>query len=182
MKNLEKLIEFIFYTSSLAAKMNILNDRPNLLFLIWIRTVFMCKNHTFALVTRMREPLFRRKILKILIYKIVEHGNQYWYVNDKLHREDGPAIICANDDQYWYVNDNLHREDGPAVIYANGDQEWYVNGKLHRKDGPAVTWADGYKVWYINGKRHRTDGPAVICANGDQEWWINSKIIERPEN
>ena len=53
----------------------------------------------------------------------------------------------------WYVNGKLHREDGPAVEYANGTKEWCVNGRLHREDGPAVEWADGTKSWWINGKR-----------------------------
>ena len=39
-----------------------------------------------------------------------------------------------NGDKYWYVNDKLHRENGlPAVEYANGNKEWYVNGKRHRE-------------------------------------------------
>ena len=28
----------------------------------------------------------------------------------------------------WYLNDQLHREDGPAVEYANGDKAWLLNG------------------------------------------------------
>ena len=50
------------------------------------------------------------------------------------------------------MNDKLHREDGPAREYANGDKYWYLNGKLHREDGPAREYADGTKVWYLNGK------------------------------
>jgi len=30
----------------------------------------------------------------------------------------------------WYLNGKLHREDGPAVEYANGGKFWYLNGKL----------------------------------------------------
>ena len=25
------------------------------------------------------------------------------------------------------MNDKLHREDGPAIEWANGDKEWYLN-------------------------------------------------------
>jgi hypothetical protein len=32
------------------------------------------------------------------------HGNKWWYLNDQLHREDGPAIEAANGDKYWYIN------------------------------------------------------------------------------
>ena len=30
----------------------------------------------------------------------------------------------------WYLNGKLHREDGPAIEYADGGKEWYLNGKL----------------------------------------------------
>ena len=52
----------------------------------------------------------------------------------------------------WYVNDKLHREDGPAVEDAGGNKLWYLDGELHRTDGPAIEYSDGYKGWYINGK------------------------------
>ena len=31
----------------------------------------------------------------------------------------------------WRVNDKLHRDDGPAVEYPDGDSEWYLNGVLY---------------------------------------------------
>jgi hypothetical protein len=52
-----------------------------------------------------------------------------WYLNDKLHREDGPAVECADGSKYWYLNDKRHREDGPAVEYADGTKHWYLNGE-----------------------------------------------------
>jgi hypothetical protein len=55
-----------------------------------------------------------------------------------------------DDDRAYFVNNKLHREDGPAVEYARGDKFWYINGKLHREDGPAMEY-DGHKYWYING-------------------------------
>ena len=50
----------------------------------------------------------------------------------------------------WYVDGKLHREDGPACEYPTGDKTWYRNGKRHREDGPAVEWADGTRFWYLN--------------------------------
>jgi hypothetical protein len=52
----------------------------------------------------------------------------------------------------WYLNDQLHREDGPAIERANGDKMWFLDGRLHRTDGPAVEWADGSKEWFLNGQ------------------------------
>ena len=61
--------------------------------------------------------------------KVWDNGNKSWYLNGKLHREDGPAYECANGDKSWYLNGKLHREDGPAIEYANGYKYWYLNDK-----------------------------------------------------
>ena len=37
--------------------------------------------------------------------------------------------VHTSGDRRWYQNDKLHREDGPAIEYANGKKEWYQNGK-----------------------------------------------------
>ena len=55
--------------------------------------------------------------------------------------------------KHWFLNDKLHREDGPAVKDSDGYTEWWLNDKRHREDGPAVEWADGTKEWYLNGQR-----------------------------
>ena len=66
--------------------------------------------------------------------RVYNNGDKQWYLNGKLHREDGPAIEFANGDKSWYLNNKLHREDGPAVEYDNGSKHWYLNGKLHREE------------------------------------------------
>jgi hypothetical protein len=53
--------------------------------------------------------------------------------------------------KYYFLNNQLHREDGPAVIGSDGTQYWYLNGKRHRIDGPAVEWSSGEKYWYYHG-------------------------------
>jgi hypothetical protein len=89
--------------------------------------------------------------MKTYTVKVDNNGDKCWYLNGKLHREDGPAIEYANGDKYWYLNGKRHREDGPAVE-SNGSKFWYLNNKLHREDGPAVEYTDGYKEWWINDK------------------------------
>ena len=86
--------------------------------------------------------------------EILKDGIQYWHINDKLHREDGPARIYPDGSEEWYINDVLHREDGPAVIDEgeSPNKVWYIHGKIHRLDGPAVIWeVSGERQWYING-------------------------------
>ncbi len=50
----------------------------------------------------------------------------------------------------WFMNGKLHREDGPAVHWRYTYKSWYKYGKLHREDGPAIEWYDDSKAWYLN--------------------------------
>jgi len=108
-------------------------------------------------------------------------GTKRYYLDEKYHREDGPAIELADGGKEWYLNGKHHREGGPAIEYADGTKEWYLNGELHREDGPAVEYASGFKYWYLNGKHHREDGPAVEYADGKKEWWIDGKRLTEAE-
>ena len=40
-----------------------------------------------------------------------------------------PLLNIANGTKGWYLNGKLHREEGPAIEYANGDKFWYLNGE-----------------------------------------------------
>ena len=62
--------------------------------------------------------------------------------------------VRDNGDISWYLNDQLHREDGPAIEYADGTKVWYIRDQRHREDGPAIERSDGTKAWYIHGKEY----------------------------
>lgn len=109
---------------------------------------------------------------------------EHWYKHGKKHREDGPSFIIYNtarDGIEWvtayYINDGLHREDGPAYTRADGRKAWYINDVPHREDGPAIDYGNGQKEWYINGKRHREDGPALIYPDGEEIYYLDGKRI-----
>jgi hypothetical protein len=105
-----------------------------------------------------------------------------WYLNGKLHRDNGPARITHscygfNIKEEWYYHGELHRENNQPTIYtkiyfdnANINSEtWYLNGKLHRLDGPArvlyYQYSNNvveYETYYQYGKMHRSDGPCHI--------------------
>jgi len=85
--------------------------------------------------------------------------------------------VSDNGTKRWYVDDKLHRTDGPTVEYASGTKFWCLDGKLHRVDGPAVEWASGSKEWWLNGKRHRVDGPACEYADGGKHWYLDGKEL-----
>ena len=52
------------------------------------------------------------------IMEIYEDGANVWYLNGKLHREDGPAIEEVNGDKAWFLDGLRHRENGPAIEEA----------------------------------------------------------------
>lgn len=102
------------------------------------------------------------------IIKVDDTSNKYWFLNDLLHREDGPAVESANGDRFWFLHGKRHREDGPAIEKSDGSKAWYLNGQLHREDGPAVINALGYHIQIIN---------SVITGNSiyleDTSWFLN---------
>ena len=82
------------------------------------------------------------------------NGCKSWFLNDKLHREDGPAIEWADGYKQWYRYGKCHRDDGPAIEYPNGHKEWYADGIWHREDGPAIEWPDGRSDWFLHGEKY----------------------------
>jgi len=91
------------------------------------------------------------------------------------------AIVRYGGAKEWFLNGKLHREDGPAVEYADGAKSWFLNGQLHREDGPAIEYADGDKDWFLNGQLHREDGPAIECTDGTKSWYLNGQKLTREE-
>ena len=107
---------------------------------------------------------------KIEYYNFSDNGDvleEFYYLRDALHREDGPAEIKYYKsgkikEEYYYLIGRLHKEDGPAGIlyYESGKveaEEYCLNDKCHhRENGPAVIWyyESGEimkKEYYING-------------------------------
>jgi hypothetical protein len=78
----------------------------------------------------------------------------------------------------YYLDDKLHRIDGPAKEWNDGTKCWFQNGKRHRIDGPAIEYPDGEKHWYQNGLLHRLDGPALEYSGGDKEWYYEDEYID----
>ena len=38
--------------------------------------------------------------------------------------------ISANGTKSWWLNGKLHRKNGPAIIRYDGHKEWIINGEL----------------------------------------------------
>ena len=89
--------------------------------------------------------------------EVYDDGEKFWYLNGKIHREDGPAIERADGYKCWYLNGELHREDGPAVEYAGGEKSWFLNDKQvteeEHKRRTSKTTCEG-KVVEIDGVKY----------------------------
>jgi len=68
-------------------------------------------------------------------------------------KEEPICKVSEDGTKKWYLNDKLHREDGPALEFTNGVKEWWQNGELYRENGPSIEWPDGFKEWFTNGER-----------------------------
>lgn len=79
-------------------------------------------------------------------------GNQRYYKNGELHRDDGPAYVGVDGSEEWFKDGNTHRDGGPAITNSTGSKAWYQNGRLHREDGPAYIPTKGKPVFYFNAK------------------------------
>ena len=75
-----------------------------------------------------------------------------------------PICVEINGDKCWLLDNKLHREDGPAMEYANGDVTYWVHGKLHREDGPAIILANGKEWYWLLGERVTAEEHEVRTA------------------
>ena len=66
-----------------------------------------------------------------------------------------------NGSKYWYVNDRLHKVDGPAKTDRSGLNHWYKNGKRHREDGPALERNGKPLAWFYNDER-------ILCSSNEE--------------
>jgi len=57
---------------------------------------------------------------------IDDYGNKYWYLNNKWHREDGPAIEYANGDKVWYLNGEQVKEEDIIEFNPNLTEREYI--------------------------------------------------------
>lgn len=75
------------------------------------------------------------------------YGVKTYYKNDKLHRDDGPAIEYDKKYKMWFRNGLLHREDGAAIEYHDGRKEYFLYGQnLTEQQFLDKTQLDGDKV------------------------------------
>jgi len=83
-----------------------------------------------------RDTISNEILKKVIYYDNDEIKNERYYLNNKQHRVDGPAIIWYNNGKLsmecYYLNNECHRENGPAIIEYDNDgsivrERYYLN-------------------------------------------------------
>ena len=60
-----------------------------------------------------------------------------------------------NGTKFWYINGKIHREDGPAIERNDGTKIWYIKGKpLTEKEFNDRPSCAG-KIITIDGKKYK---------------------------
>ena len=75
-------------------------------------------------------------------HHIRDDGEERWYKDGMLHRDNGPAIIWANGTEGWFQYDMHHREDGPAIVSTVNEHEYYIYDRLCS----FKKWANHFKI------------------------------------
>lgn len=128
-----------------------------------------------------------------------------YFLCGKLHREDGPALICKEHELGYHEfleefdkerpnkykvrirkYDECDCTNGIAFRFETG-KYWYRYGKLHRDDDkPAASFEFAIisqKEWWVNGKLHREgDKPAIISkeeGNVAVKSWYKKGLLHR---
>ena len=97
-------------------------------------------------------------------------------MTDYLQGVDLSTNTATNKNEYnriyeWYINNKLHRLDGPAFI--DGKKKiylWSQDGKPHRLDGPAyINEKDKRYIWGIHGN-NKTDEITKWLTDNEIDW------------
>jgi hypothetical protein len=51
------------------------------------------------------------------------------YLNNKKTDMQNGLVVAKDGTKLWYKDDKLHREDGPAIEWLAGDMDWCLDGK-----------------------------------------------------
>ena len=112
----------------------------------------------------------------MLEYRIEEDGPVYtelWLLDDRLHREDGPACILRRTSdgavgfELWYQQGHLHREDGPAALHYDFDSG-RVTQAHYFHDGAPARGDDGPESLTFDAQTGRLQDAAWIRDNEAQ--------------
>jgi hypothetical protein len=165
--------------------MDTLGKRPNVLFLIAIRSQKLYKK---LLITKLCRDTYYTKLNLALTVRRFEIISHVWRLNGKVHRINGPAVIQTKGyDKECGVECYKKNGDSLQMIAYNTIRHGVLNPQKyylwifieHVLEVTSKTW-DLYKpnmFYYVHGKLGRKDGPAIIKnitaenPKGDRHWY-----------
>ena len=53
-----------------------------------------------------------------------------WFLNNEIHRDDGPAITFKDSERHWYRYDYFYNLNGPTIIKPSGKKYYHIDGVL----------------------------------------------------
>jgi hypothetical protein len=62
--------------------------------------------------------------------RVYASGSKFWYLNEQRHREDGPAVDCADGHKCWYLED---------VMYSKSEYKAEMERRKDTCNGKIVT-------------------------------------------
>lgn len=67
---------------------------------------------------------FKEKSFLVVTNELITITNE----RGDYHSYQVPAYQTPDGERKWFINGKLHREDGPAVEHSDGSVEWYLHG------------------------------------------------------
>lgn len=64
--------------------------------------------------------------------------------------------VFDDGNRHWFLNGRLHREDGPAIEWSDGSKFWYLDGKLVTEQEVMKSSCSG-NIVEINGKKYKLE-------------------------
>ena len=109
------------------------------------------------------------------------NGEFHTLYDGTLHSFDNKPARITKHAMYWYYYGKIHRDNEPAIIYANDNKEWLQFGEWHRQDDlPTHEYKDGTRMWFSGLHLHRLTGPAIELPNGGRRWYVNGQLHGSP--
>jgi len=114
---------------------------------------------------------------------VIKDGIKKYYLAERIHRLDAPAVICNNGTVQHFFAGRLHNIKGPACILAKGLPSYYLCGdkltfnewKIWTQEEPIKEVVAGVETYKVRGLLHRLDGPARI-KDDLEEWYFRGKL------
>ena len=115
----------------------------------------LIKTHQNFLNINSNQDLYNKIILNFNILKINLYKNLYSYFKENRSLKFEGTHICLDEYNQEAItiiqNNKIHNEEGPAILHKNGTVHYLQNNKFSNLNGPANIYSDGGLYYYIDG-------------------------------